>query len=276
MPRSPDEKALTDRLSKLYPLGQSKIALDIERTICGCDYGGTSYATRREVDEIAGLLDLAPGQRLLDIGAGAGWPALYWARTTGCDAVLSDVPLAALRIAAKRAVADSTSRNCWAVAAEGVALPFKSGSFDSVSHSDVLCCLDRKLATLKECRRVIRPGGRMVFSVIFPAPNLASADYERAIRFGPPFVATAVDYPTMLRESGWAVTHHHDLTGEYAKTLRLLLREEETHADALIELYGEAEFSETLTRRRMATQIAADGHMRRELFAATTAPFPMS
>lgn len=272
MPCSPDEKALAERLSKRYPLGQSTVALDIERTVCGCDYGGTSYATRREVDEIAGLLGLAPGRRLLDIGAGAGWPALYWARTTGCDAVLSDVPLAALRIAAKRAAADSTSGNCWAVVAEGASLPFKNGSFDSVSHSDVLCCLDQKLATLEECRRVIRPGGRMVFTVIFPAPNLASADHERAVQFGPPFVATAVGYPTMLRESGWAVTHHRDLSSEYAKTLRQMLREEESHADALAEVYGQAEFSETLTRRRMAAQIAGDGHLRRELFATTTAP----
>ena len=97
-------------------------------------------------------------------------------------------------------------------------------------------------------------------------------DHERAVRFGPPFVATAVDYRTMLRESGWAVTHRHDLTTEYAKAVRLLLREEEARADELIELYGQAEFSETLARRRTTAQITGDGHLRRELFATTTSP----
>ena len=226
MARSQDEKGLTERLSKRYPLGQSKIMLEIERMVCGCDYGGTSWATRHEVHEIAGLLALAPGQRLLDIGAGTGWPALYWARTTGCDAVLADVPLEALRIAIKRAAADGPSGGCWAVAAEGASLPFKSGSFDSVSHSDVLCCLDAKLSTLKECRRMVSAGGMMVFTVIFPAANLRSADHELAVQFGPPFVATAIDYPAMLRESGWAVVQRRDLTAEYAEAVRRMRSEE--------------------------------------------------
>ena len=272
MPRSPNEKALTEQLSRRYPLGQSKIMLEIERRVCGCDYGGTSWATRHEVQEIAELLELGPGRRLLDIGAGTGWPALYWARTTGCDAVLADVPLAALRIATKRATADRPSGDCQVVAAEGASLPFTSGSFDSVSHSDVLCCLDAKLSTLKECHRVIRAGGRMAFTVIFPASNLGSADHELAVQFGPPFVKTAMDYPVMLRESGWAVMRHCDLTAEYAKAVRRLLREEETHAQELSELYGPAEFSETLSRRRMTAQVIGKGLLRRELFAATTAP----
>jgi ubiquinone/menaquinone biosynthesis C-methylase UbiE len=267
MSRGSDEKALTERLSKRYPLGQSKIMLEIERRVCGCDYGATSWATRNEVQEIAELLELGPGQRLLDIGAGTGWPALYWARTTGCGAVLADVPLAALRIATKRAATDRPSGDCWAVAAEGASLPFTDGSFDSVSHLDVLCCLDAKLSTLKECRRVIRAGGIMVFTVIFPAPNLQSADRELAVQFGPPVVETTIAYPAMLQGSGWAVMQHRDLTAEYAEAVRRLLSEEEAHAEELSELYGPAEFSETLARRRMTAQVIGKGFLRRELFA---------
>jgi len=272
MPRSADEKVMADRLSKRYPLGQSEIMLEIERRVCGCDYGGTSWATRHEVEEIAGLLELAPGRRLLDIGAGTGWPALYWARTTGCDTVLADIPLAALRIAAKRVVADAVSGACWTVAAEGASLPFVGDSFDSVSHSDVLCCLEAKFETLCECRRVIRASGRMIFTVIFPASSLSSADFELAVQFGPPFVVTAVDYPTMLQESGWTITQHRDLTAEYATAVHRLLREEELHAEALSKLYGNADFSETLARRRMTAQVVQKQLLRRELFGATPAP----
>lgn len=272
MPRSPDEKALTERLAKRYALGRSKIMREIERRVCGCDYGGTSWATRHEVQEIAALLDLGPRRRLLDIGAGTGWPALYWARATGCDAVLTDVPLAALRIATERVAADEPSGDCCAVAAEGASLPFESNTFDALSHSDVLCCLEAKLSTLRECRRVIRTGGRMVFTVIFPAANLRSADHELAVRFGPPFVAAAMDYAAMLRETGWTLARRRDLTAEYAKAVRRLLREEETHATELSVLYGPAEFSETLARRKMTAQIIGRGFLCRELFAAIPAP----
>jgi len=39
-------------------------------------YGGTSWTTKAEADRVGRLLDLAPLDRLLDIGAGAGWPQL--------------------------------------------------------------------------------------------------------------------------------------------------------------------------------------------------------
>ncbi len=75
----------------------------------------------------------------------------------------------------------------------------------------------------------------------------------------------------MLRQAGWAITDHADLTAEYAQTVRRLLREEEAHADELSGLYGEAEYSEKLARRRTTLRVLEEGLLRRELFAATTA-----
>jgi hypothetical protein len=37
-------------------------------------YGGASWTTKAEADRVGRLLDLAPLDRLLDIGSGAGWP----------------------------------------------------------------------------------------------------------------------------------------------------------------------------------------------------------
>jgi vacuolar-type H+-ATPase catalytic subunit A/Vma1 len=111
----------------------------------------------------------------------------------------------------------------------------------------------------------------MVFTVIFSASNLQSADRELAVQFGPPFVETTIAYAAMLRESGWAVMQRRDLTSEYAKAVRRLLREEEAHAEELSELYGPAEFSETLARRQMTAQVIGKGFLRRELFATTPA-----
>jgi ubiquinone/menaquinone biosynthesis C-methylase UbiE len=183
------------------------------------------------------------------------------------------MPVAGLRIAAERAAADGLPGACWSVLADGAALPFGSGAFDAVSHSDVLCCLDAKLAVLHACRRVIRRGGRMVFTVIFPKPGLSSADHERAVESGPPFVATALAYPAMLSQAGWAITDHADLTAEYAESVRRLLREEEARADELSGLYGAAEYSEKVARRRTTLGALEEGLLRRELFAVTAAPF---
>ncbi len=271
MPPRPDEQAVRERFGDLYQLVQAPIKREIERAVCGCDYGGTSWTTRREAEHVGELLGLGPGRRLLEVGAGSGWPGLYLARTTGCDVTLADLPLAGLRIAAERAVADRLPGACWIVLADGAALPFGSGAFDAVSPSDVVCCLDANLPVLRACRGVIRSGGRMVFTVIFPKPGLSSADHDRAVESGPRFVETALAYPAMLRQAGWVITDHADLTAEYAQTVRRLLREEEAHADELRGLYGEAEFSERLAGRRRKIRVLEEGLLRRELFAATTA-----
>ena len=46
MARTPEEQAHLEGLSRLYRLGPSQVMREIERRICGCDYGGTSWTTR--------------------------------------------------------------------------------------------------------------------------------------------------------------------------------------------------------------------------------------
>lgn len=118
---------------------ERQLMLEIEREVMGCDYGITSYTSRSQAERIGQLLGLVPGTRLLDVGAGSGWPGLFLARTTGCDVTLVDKPLQGLRVASERAVAERLSGECWLVAGDGSALPFRSGSFDAITHCDVLC-----------------------------------------------------------------------------------------------------------------------------------------
>ncbi len=264
----PDKQALIERFTQDYRLGQAGIMRAIERRVCGCDYGGTSWTTRGEARRLGELLGLEPGRRLLEVGAGSGWPGLYLAGTSGCDTVLMDMPIAGLRIAAARAAADGLAQTCRAAVADGAALPFETGCFDAILHSDVLCCLAAKLSVLKECRRVLRPGGNMVFTVIFIPQGLASAEYARAVDCGPPVIETAMGYPEMLREAGWKMTLQVDLTADFAISVRRQLDEEEAHEAELRELFGATEFSDKLARRRRALGAIEQGLIRREMFGA--------
>ena len=91
--------------------------LAIERRVCGCDYGGSSWTTRTESELIISLLGLRPGVRLLDLGAGSGWPGLHIAKTSGCDVVLVD--LGVLRAGGQSAVGTALSDRIVLVAACG-------------------------------------------------------------------------------------------------------------------------------------------------------------
>ena len=261
-----DGQTPAEYFGEQYRRRQSPVMRKIERVVCGCDYGGTSWTSRAEAEAIGRLLGLRPGKRLLELGAGSGWPGLFFARTTGCAVTLVDIPLEAIRIAAERARYEQLDHVCSFTLADGASLPFSDNSFDAVSHSDVLCCLEAKSSVLGACRQVIRPGGRMVFSVISIAPDLSSDDHRLAAEAGPPFVESAVDYPAMLRQTGWTITDCVDLTAEYGQAHRRLLRELATHADELRELLGTAPYSEHLALKR-ATVKAIEGRLlRRELF----------
>ncbi len=269
MALSPEELAKRERFAQTYARSQCPAILSVERRVSGCDYGASGLTTRDEARQMATLLGLQPGIRFLDVGAGAGWPGLYFARKTGCDAMLVDLPLSGLRVAIERAVKDRISDRCRVAVADGSQMPFRDGSFDAVSHSDVLCCLRDKRGVLEACRRVIRDSGRMIFTVIWITPGLSNNDHKRAMECGLEFGATETEYPTLLGQTGWTVTDCSDVTEGYAASIRRFIRADSEHKDELEALLGVAEFAERQAGWRAELGAIEDGLLRRDLFVAT-------
>jgi cyclopropane fatty-acyl-phospholipid synthase-like methyltransferase len=267
--RSPEERELSEHFANEYRQAQAPVILDLERAVCGCDYGGTSWTTRDEAERMSSLMELAEGSRLLEIGAGSGWPALYLAGLSNCHATLADLPHEALRIAADRVAGESLHGEIFMTVADGACLPFKRGYFDAISHSDVLCCLAPKRETLDECRRVIRDDGKMAFTVISVSPGLSCAHHARAVDCGPPFVEAECDYTQLLESTGWNVIDRIDVTTAYGRTGALYIREVEARADEMRDLLGEAEFDELLAKRKRNVQAAEDEIVLRHMFLAS-------
>lgn len=265
---SPAERAQRDRLNERFLWACAPVMLDIERSICGCDYGGTSWTSRAEADRMAKELELAPGRRLLDLGAGSGWPGLYMAQSTGCEVILLDLPLNGLKIARGRAQADGLSGRSMGVVADAAALPFPDASFEAISHSDLLCCLVQKRAVLTACRRIIRRGGRMVFTVITVAPGLSPQSYRRAVANGPEFVECDRDYRSLLAATGWSVIDSVDMTAALAASYRRQLEADQTREDALVDLIGADAVAERIDMWRAKLGAVSDGLLRRERFVA--------
>ena len=80
------------RFTERYRLCCTPPMIEVEGQALGSDYGSTGYTTRDQADDLAVHLQLRPGDRLADIGAGSGWPGLYLADKTGCQVVGTDLP----------------------------------------------------------------------------------------------------------------------------------------------------------------------------------------
>lgn len=139
MAREP--RPLSERISEFverYSKLPSRSERAVEREVFGTDTGVVSYTTPAQADVLGKALSLRAGARLLDVGAGTGWPGLYLSEQTGCETVLSDVPADAMRQAAANGAKQGLSHLCSFLRAGGAQLPFRSESFDAVVHADVL------------------------------------------------------------------------------------------------------------------------------------------
>jgi ubiquinone/menaquinone biosynthesis C-methylase UbiE len=135
---SKDERAAREDFSHRYSIDSTGILANIERRVIGDSWGANGFTTKRQADELARLLWLSGESRLLDIGSGRGWPGLYLARATGCEVVVTDLPLEGLEIARGRAERERISLLS-AVASSARHLPFRPHSYDAIVHTDVLC-----------------------------------------------------------------------------------------------------------------------------------------
>lgn len=185
--------------------------------------------------------------------------------------MLVDLPLTGLRVAARRAAKDKLSGRCRLAVADGSHLPFRDGNFDAISHNDVLCCLRNKRGVLEACRRVIREGGRMVFTVVWITPGLSPADYRRALLHAPEFGEVESDYPTLLGQTGWTVRASHDLTDGYAASARGFMRADQEFEQDLEALLGAAEYADRQSGWRSELGAIEEGLLRRDLFVAAPA-----
>jgi hypothetical protein len=131
------EAEVVDRFREYYLATDNEAVRELERRTLGVAYGGNGYTDIHQVERLVRLLGLGGGERVLELGSGAGWPGLYIAQESGSRVVISDVPWEGVSWGLRHGRARSLPVD--AVACLGTEIPFKDRSFDGVTHSDVLC-----------------------------------------------------------------------------------------------------------------------------------------
>jgi ubiquinone/menaquinone biosynthesis C-methylase UbiE len=159
------------------------------------------FLTNRRLDA---LLAPRPAERVLEIGPGTGLQALHVARQLGPSGRLDvvDVQQAMLDCVMRRADARDIG-GIVPARADARQLPFADDSFDAAYLVTALGEIPDPLAALRELRRVLRPGGRLVVGEFFDrhyVPLVTLLRYANVSGFEPAMhLGTPVAYLARLR-----------------------------------------------------------------------------
>jgi ubiquinone/menaquinone biosynthesis C-methylase UbiE len=114
----------------------------------------------------AGLLGPVAGRRILEVGCGAAAGA-RWLTTQGADVVAVDLSAGMLRYAAAGAAASGVRPAL--LQCDALSLPLRDATFDiAFTAFGAVPFIDDSAAVMREVFRILRPGGRWVFSVTHP------------------------------------------------------------------------------------------------------------
>jgi SAM-dependent methyltransferase len=133
--------------------------------LAGVDHfhGGGLASTRA----LAQLGRLAAGERVLDVGGGFGGPARTLAVEYGCHVTVLDPTEAFIRAGGTLTERVHLQDAVQFFLGSGLDIPFADEEFDVVWTQFASMNIPDKARLVAEQRRVLRPGGRLVFQEIF-------------------------------------------------------------------------------------------------------------
>jgi arsenite methyltransferase len=105
---------------------------------------------------------LQPGERVLDLGSGAGTDSLVAAQMVGPEGHVTGIDMTPEMLSKARAAAEEMGAgNVDFVESEAEQLPFADETFDAVISNGVIDLIPDKDAVFGELFRVLKPGGRI-------------------------------------------------------------------------------------------------------------------
>lgn len=122
-------------------------------------------ASRRTVERMArAVAGLGPGMRVLDLGAGYGGAARWLAQHAGCSVVCLN--LSEVQNQTNRRITEDQGLEGQVEVFHGnfEEIPYTDEHFDLVWSQDAILHSGDRCRVLREVRRVLRPGGQLVFT----------------------------------------------------------------------------------------------------------------
>ena len=210
----------------------------------GEDYGQTSWVTTAESREIPKLLELSNQSSVLEVGCGSGGYAVHLAKSIGCQIVGLDINAEGIgnaNVLVEQAKVEG--RADFERFDVSRPLPAKDNSFDAVYSNDVLCHIEGRAQVLANIFRVLKPGGRFLFSDALVIGGLVSQK-EIATRssIGMYFFSPPGENERLINQAGFKLLEARDTTESAATLSKRWHDAREKRKSALVTIETETNF----------------------------------
>ena len=271
------EGALADQYEAFYREFDSPLMRQLRREAYGEDIGQYSWVGADELRRDAQRLGLTPTSRLLDLGSGPCGPLTFLLATVGCAGVGLELSPAAIQVGYTRATALGVQERFSAYAADlNAPLPCGVGAFDAVLGVDVVLHLRDRQALFREVTRVLRPGGRFLFTDAGILTGAVSNDeiHRRSMHGYTQFVPVGWN-ERLLAAVGLGVLETEDRTASVFRTATGRLAAFRNHRVELERLSGVAFFQRQEEYLTTVAELAQRGAVSRIMYLTEVrAPSP--
>ena len=170
------------------------------------EFANISFVTITQLKLIASELRVGPGKTLVDLGCGMAGPALWVARETGARLVGVDFSAVAVGLATSRAADLGMSGQAQFVTGTFADTGLAAASADAAMSEDAIQYTPDKRAAVAEAARILRPGGRFVFTAF---------ELDPAHTAGLPVLGgdPVDDYRPLLEAAGFTVDDYREVPG---------------------------------------------------------------
>jgi len=203
-------------------------------------YGGLAA-----VDALARRARIARASAVLDVCAGLGGPARFLAHRHG--ALVTGLDLTRSRCVAggrlNRLV--GLGARVRMVNGDAQAMPLRARAFTAVVSQEGFLHVPDKAAALRECARVLVPGGRIAFTDWVATGRLGDGERRRLREWMAAVSLQSMDaYGALLGRAGFAGIEGEDLSGEWIGILRERLRMYRGLRADTVARFGQARYDE--------------------------------
>nr|ABG57185.1 phosphoethanolamine N-methyltransferase [Salicornia europaea] len=216
--------------------------------------------------EFVSMLDLKPGQKVLDVGCGIGGGDFYMAETFDVEVVGIDLSVNMISFALERSiglkcavefeVADCTKKT------------YPDSSFGVIYSRDTILHIQDKPELFRTFYKWLKPGDKVLISDYCkkagpPSPEFASYIKQRGYD-----LHDVKEYGQMLKDAGFIDVIAEDRTDQFIRVLQKELETVEKEKDEFISDFSEEDYNDIVGGWNAKLQRTAKGEQRWGLFVA--------